>query len=128
MGYPQSHSGQFSATKLTVRLAQGAPKGSDILLAKGVRKRFYLGGELTRSMGRYKASFEVDSKTDSYAVRRILEQAYNTIREESRSVREGSDDANELLQEFKTLRDVAKQPSPGRLTITYEQYDGDFDD
>ena len=79
-------------------------------------------------MSRYEASFNIDSKTDSYAARRMLEQVYDTIREESRSVREGTDDADELLREFKTLRDAAKRPTPGRLTITYEQYDGGFED
>lgn len=80
------------------------------------------------SMSRYKASFEIDSKTDSYAAQRILEQVYDTIREESRSVREGTDDATVLLQEFKTLRDAAKHPTAGELTITYEQYNREFDD
>jgi hypothetical protein len=79
-------------------------------------------------MSDYEASFEIDSKTDSYAARRMLEQVYDTIREESRSVRDGTDDADELLQAFRTLRDAAKQQTPGRLTITYEQYDGGFDD
>jgi DNA-directed RNA polymerase specialized sigma subunit len=78
-------------------------------------------------MSHYEASFEIDSKTDSYAARRILERVYDTIREESRSVREGTDDADELLGEFRTLRDAAKRPTPGRLTITYEQYDGGFE-
>ncbi|MFC4548806.1 MULTISPECIES: hypothetical protein [Halorussus] len=79
-------------------------------------------------MSRYEASFEIDSKTDSYAVRRILSQVYDAVREEMRSVREGSDDASELLQEFEALRERAKHPTPGRLTITYEQYDDEFDD
>ncbi|UPV74171.1 hypothetical protein M0R89_16725 [Halorussus limi] len=79
-------------------------------------------------MERYEASFEIDSKTDSYAARRILERVYDTIREESRSVREGTDDASALLQEFRTLREEVKSPSPGRLTITYERHDDDFDD
>jgi hypothetical protein len=79
-------------------------------------------------MSHYEASFKIDSKTDSHAARRMLEQVYDTIREESRSVREGTDDADELLREFKTLRDAAKRPMAGRLTITYEQYDGGFED
>lgn len=79
-------------------------------------------------MSQYEASFEIDSKTDSYATRRVLERVYDTIREESRSVREGADDADELLREFRTLRDAAKQPTPGHLTITYERYDGEFED
>ena len=79
-------------------------------------------------MARYEASFEIDSKTDSYAARRILEQVYDTIREESQSGREGSDDADELLREFRTLRDAATRRRPGRLTITYEQADDAFED
>ena len=79
-------------------------------------------------MSYYEALFEIDSKTDSYAAQRLLEQAYDTIREESRSVREGTDDADELLREFQTLRDAAKRRTPGRLTITYERYDGEFED
>lgn len=79
-------------------------------------------------MDRHEVAFEIDSKSDSYAVRRILERTYDTIREESRSVREGTEDASELLREFETLRDAAKQPTPGKLTITYERYDEEFDD
>jgi len=78
-------------------------------------------------MSHYEATFEIDSKTDSYAARRILERVYDTIREESRSVREGTDDADELLETFRTLRDAARQPTPGKLTVTYEQYDDEFE-
>ncbi|WP_416841665.1 hypothetical protein [Haloferax sp. DFSO52] len=79
-------------------------------------------------MSQYEASFEIDSKTDSDAARRMLEKVYDTIREESRSVREGTDDADELLRAFQRLRDAAKHRTPGRLTITYEQYDDEFSD
>jgi hypothetical protein len=74
-------------------------------------------------MSQYRATFEIDSKTDSYAARRMLERIYDTIREESQSVREGSDDAGELLDAFRTLRDATKQPTAGKLTITFERYD-----
>ena len=79
-------------------------------------------------MAHYEASFEIDSKTDSYAARRILEQVYDTIREESQSVQEGKDDSDELLREFQALRDAAKGRAPGRLTITYERSDDEFED
>lgn len=91
-------------------------------------KRSYFDGEPTTTMAHYEASFEIDSKTDLYAAQRLLERVHNTIREESRSVREGTDGADELLGEFQTLRDAAKRQTPGRLTITYEQYDGEFED
>ncbi|WP_117593683.1 hypothetical protein [Haloprofundus halophilus] len=79
-------------------------------------------------MSRHEATFEIESKTDSYAARRIVERAYDTIREESRSVREGTDDAQTLLREFETLRDAARRPTPGKLTIIYEQDDDEFED
>jgi len=77
-------------------------------------------------MSRYVASFEIDSKTDSYAARRILERVYDTIREESSSGRGDSTATSELLESFETLRDAAKRPTAGKLTITYEQYDDEF--
>lgn len=75
-------------------------------------------------MSKYEASFEIDSKSDSYAARRILEQAYDTVREESQSANAGTADARALLQEFRTLRDAAERPAAGTLTITYERDDG----
>ncbi len=78
-------------------------------------------------MERYEAVFEIESKSDSYAARRILERVYDTIREESRSVREGSVDSSELLGQFETLSEVVKEQTPGRLTITYEVFDEEFD-
>jgi hypothetical protein len=75
-------------------------------------------------MDRYEASFDIDSRTDSYAALRILEQVYDAVREESR----GGDDVDERLQAFRALREAAKRRSPGRLTITYEQYDEEFED
>ena len=79
-------------------------------------------------MERHEASFEIDSKQDSYAAKRILEQAYDAVREESRSVREGTDDASELLESFQMLKEAAEHPTPGTLTIVYEQSDDAFED
>jgi hypothetical protein len=78
-------------------------------------------------MSRYVATFEIDSKTDSYAARRTLERVYDTIREESSSGRQDSDETSELLDSFKALRDAARRPTAGKLTITYEQYDDEFE-
>jgi len=78
-------------------------------------------------MSRHEASFEITSRADSRAARRMLEQAYDTIREESKSIREGTEDSTELLQSFKALRDAARQPAAGTLTITYERDDDGFD-
>jgi len=71
-------------------------------------------------MPTYEATFEIDSRSDAYAVRTVLEQTYNTVREESRTVRAGTEDADELLESFEELKNAAQQPTPGRLTITYE--------
>ncbi|WP_256295954.1 hypothetical protein [Haloarchaeobius salinus] len=79
-------------------------------------------------MATYEASFDIDSRTDSYAALRILEQVYDAVREETRNSRDGGDDADERLQAFRTLREAAKRRSPGRLTVTYEQYDEEFED
>lgn len=78
-------------------------------------------------MERYEATFEIESKSDSYAARRILERVYDTIREESRTVRAGTSDSGELLEQFETLSEVVKTPTPGRLTVTYEVHDEGFD-
>ncbi|MFB6119368.1 hypothetical protein [Halosegnis sp.] len=78
-------------------------------------------------MSSHEATFEIDSRTDAYAARRVLERMFDTIREESRSVRDGTEDADDLLAAFEQLRDAAQEPTPGRLTVTYEQDDGDFD-
>lgn len=74
-------------------------------------------------MSRYEASFEIDSKSDSYAARRLLEQVYDTVREESRGGREGRDNVSANLEEFEMLRDAVTPPTAGKLTITYERYD-----
>ncbi|WP_410765888.1 hypothetical protein [Haloferax sp. DFSO60] len=73
-------------------------------------------------MSHYKATFAIDSKSDLYAVQRMLEQVYDTVREESRHVEAGTDDGSKLLQEFNVLRDAVQRPSTGKLTITYERY------
>lgn len=62
------------------------------------------------------------------AARRILERVHDTVREESGSVGDGTNDATALLREFETLHEAVKQPAPGRLTITYELYGDTFED
>lgn len=78
-------------------------------------------------MSHHQASFEIASTSDSYAARRILERVYDTVREESQLVGEGTDDDG--LAPFRALRDAAKPPAPGKLTITFERYDdADFEE
>lgn len=78
-------------------------------------------------MDSYEATFEIDSKTDAYAARTMLERAYNTIREESQTAQEGSEEARELLEQLQELRDASKDHRPGTLTITYERAEGEFE-
>lgn len=71
-------------------------------------------------MSRHEATFEIDSRSDAEAAHRLLERAYDSVREESRTVREGSASGEALLDAFQTLRDAAEDPAPGRLTVVYE--------
>lgn len=79
-------------------------------------------------MDKIEASFDIDSKSDSYATQRILEGLYDRVREESQTVVAGSEDASELLDQFERLRDAAERPAPGTLTVTYERADDHFED
>ena len=78
-------------------------------------------------MEEYEATFEVDSKTDALAIERLLNRLYNSIREESRSIREGTADSTATLSNFEAMRDAARERRPGRLTIVYECEDEGFE-
>ena len=79
-------------------------------------------------MTEYEAGFEIESKADAYAVERVLTRLYDTLREETRTVREGTTDSTEMLAQFATIRDAAQDPSPGTLTVIYERDDGPFEE
>jgi hypothetical protein len=79
-------------------------------------------------MTRHEATFDIDSPSDAHAAERILRALHDTVREESRNVREGSEDATELLAEFEQLRAATTPPAPGTLSVTYERHDGGFED
>lgn len=79
-------------------------------------------------MGEFTATFEIDSKTDAYAVERLTNRLYDSLREESRTVREESSDSSRMLEQFKSIRDAARQPTPGRLVVTYESEDAEFEE
>lgn len=74
-------------------------------------------------MTRHEATYEINSRADERAVRRLLDRTYDTLREELREVGGDGGDRKDVLQEFETLRDAAKDPSSGRLTIVYESDD-----
>ena len=77
-------------------------------------------------MDEYEATFSIDSKTDAYAVERLLEGLHDAVREESRSRREGATDSTGVVAEFAALRDAARERGPGRLTVVYERAEEGF--
>jgi predicted trehalose synthase len=78
-------------------------------------------------MNEYKAVFEIDSKTDAYAVERLMNRMYNSLREESRTLRDGSNDSTEMLEQFEAIRDATRRPTRGRVTVIYESRDEEFE-
>lgn len=78
-------------------------------------------------MAEYEAVFEIDSKTDAHAVERLMERLYDSLREESRTRREGSSDSTEMLEQFETIRNATRRPTPGKLRVIYESRDEEFD-
>ena len=79
-------------------------------------------------MERHEAVFEIDSKTDAYAVERLLERLHDALREESKTIREGTGDSADILEQFAEVRDAARGLNPGHLTVVYETRDGEFDE
>ena len=78
-------------------------------------------------MDKYEAVFEIDSKTDAHAVERLMERLYDSLREESRTLHKGSSDSTEMLEQFETIRNATRRPTPGRLILRYESHDEEFE-
>ena len=72
-------------------------------------------------MVEYGATFEITSTNDAHAVEQLLDRLYDSLREESRTVRSGTSDSTEMLEDFESLRDAAHQQRPGKLTVVFEQ-------
>jgi hypothetical protein len=79
-------------------------------------------------MDEYEATFEIASKNDARAVERLLNRLYDTLREESRTVRSGTGDSTEMLEQFECLRDAAGQQKPGTLKVVFEQQGRSFEE
>lgn len=79
-------------------------------------------------MDEYTAVFEIDSKSDAYAVERLMNRMYDSLREESRTLAAETSDSTDMLTQFKTIRDVARTPTPGKLTLIYETRNDGFDE
>ena len=78
-------------------------------------------------MEKHTAKFEIESKNDAYAVEQLLNVLYDSLREESRSVRKGTSDSSEMLAQFEAMRDAARRQKPGRLTVVYETKNEPFE-
>jgi len=76
-------------------------------------------------METYEATFEIASKSDARAVERLMNKVYDSLREESRSVHEGTMDSTAMLAEFEAIRDATRRWAPGRLTVVFERQDED---
>ena len=70
----------------------------------------------------------MDSKTDALAVERLMNRLYDALREESRTLQDGTRDSTEMLSQFEAIREAARRRRPGRLTVVYEQRDEEFDE
>jgi DNA transposition AAA+ family ATPase len=77
-------------------------------------------------MAQYEAVFEIESKADAEAVRRLVERVYDVMREETREVYADEPDQSEMLDAFEAIRDAARHHGPGTLAIRYDQHDEAF--
>ena len=75
-------------------------------------------------MEAYEATFEIESTADAYAVDKVLTRLHDTLREEARTVRDGTTNSTAMLERFANVRDAAQNPVPGTLTVTLE-HDGE---
>ena len=81
-----------------------------------------------QGMDEFRASFEIESKSDAYAVERDLNRMYDSLREEARTLRKGTEDSTEMLEEFEAVRNAARSRSPGTLTVVYESREDAFEE
>lgn len=87
-----------------------------------------LQGVVFDSMEEYEATFTIESKSDAYAIERLMTHVYDSVREESRTTREGTEDSTQMLGEFKAIRDATRSPNPGRFTVVYETKEKGFEE
>ena len=76
-------------------------------------------------MSRYEATLDIDSDTDSHAVRHLMELVYDTLREE---VGTRDDASKATLDAFRKIREATRTAAPGTLKVVYETRDESFDD
>ena len=81
-----------------------------------------------QDMGKHEATFEIESRNEAHAVERLLDRLYDTLREESRTIRTGTNDSTEMLEHFESLCEASRQQKPGKLTVVFEQRDEPFEE
>ncbi len=79
-------------------------------------------------MTRHEAVFEIESRSDANAVWRLVEEFHDALREELRGTRNDDGSLDESLQQFERVREAARDPSPGTLTLVYEPREEPFED
>ncbi|WP_231187796.1 hypothetical protein [Haladaptatus sp. DYF46] len=79
-------------------------------------------------MSHYEAVFEIDSKSDAEAIRLLVERFYDALREETREIYGDEVSSSETLETFEAIRNATRHPTPGTLTIHYEQHNEAFED
>ncbi|WP_076432360.1 hypothetical protein [Haladaptatus litoreus] len=79
-------------------------------------------------MSHYEAVFEIESKSDAEAIRLLAEQVYDALREETREIYRDEDSSTEMLETFEAIRNATRRPTPGTLTIHYDQHDEAFEE
>lgn len=79
-------------------------------------------------MSRHEATFQIESKSDAYAVRLLTEQLYDTMREELLNAPGDDAGQNETLQQFAAIRDATRSLSPGSFSVRFERDDERVED
>ena len=79
-------------------------------------------------MTHYEAVFEIDSKSDAEVIRLLVERVYDALREETREIDGDETSSSEMLEKFEAIRNATRHPTPGTLTIQYDQHNEAFED
>lgn len=79
-------------------------------------------------MSQYEVTLEINSKSDAHAVRMLVEEIYDTLREEFREPGDAESTPMEMLQTLAEMRDASRRQASGSLTIVFEQHEGGFDE
>lgn len=71
-------------------------------------------------MTRHEATDEISSQADERAVRRLVDRTDDTLREELHELGDVGSDRATVPEKFQAIRDAAREPPQGTLTIVYE--------